>query len=325
MKRPTPAHKPSFILGRPGSNQCCLLTMDQCAWRGSVFERGPFRSCPRCRKEATFGLLSVDGSMLTRRCKACMYMNAEPLPPLNKQVVYLDQLAISEIFKVKSGTRSREAHNRKFWEDVERSVTRAYLLQQIIFPASSIHMDETIVAPFAGELRLVHEMLGGDTSFASVDEVEMCQVRVFADAYLQNRPPPQLSFDRDHILEGERNAWLPDLHITVDMDLSHFADRIRASRDATATEFAALAQAWVTEKPTFAQALKHELRSYGSVNKQALAYANSQVRRGIETDNIMDVIGGQNHRIRRQFNELKGRFEEAGIPPDRTTVEVMKY
>src|SRR3954451_25054610 len=82
MRTPYPC-KPSFILGRPGSNQCCLLTMDQCAWRGSVFERGPFRSCPRCRKEATFGLLSVDGSMLTRRCKACMYMNAEPLPPLN--------------------------------------------------------------------------------------------------------------------------------------------------------------------------------------------------------------------------------------------------
>jgi hypothetical protein len=76
------------------------------------------------------------------------------LPAVDKKVIYLDQFAISEIYKVKSKTRRPDGGNLEFWQDFQRIANRAYLLQQVIFPASNIHSDKTIVSPFASDLGL---------------------------------------------------------------------------------------------------------------------------------------------------------------------------
>src|ERR1700733_1879651 len=138
-----------------------------------MFERAPFEACPKCRAPGSFGILSAGGSTLQRRCKICRYGHSEVLPDLDKKVVYLDQFAVSEIFKVKAGTRNAAAGGQVFWEEVKARANRAYLLQQVIFPTSDIHRDETIVSPFGNELGLAHEMLSGDGSFSSVNDYEL--------------------------------------------------------------------------------------------------------------------------------------------------------
>jgi hypothetical protein len=293
-----------------------------------VFEHGPFRTCPSCQAVESFGILSVGGSSLNRRCKRCRFRCSEELPGVDKKVVYLDQLAVSEIFKTKSKTRRHGANNEAFWKDVEREANLAYLLQQVIFPASSIHRDETTVSPFASELSLAHEMMSGDTSFQNIDEINMTQVLEFAQAYLEKRSPPTIAFNVDDILEGERNDWLPNMHITVNMDLSAFADQIRANRDATAAAFVPLMQSWIAEKPTFTAVLATELKSFGSANRSALLYAAEKATKAIENMERLDALeffDGLSHPVMNQFKELKTYFERHGVHPNNSAAEVHKY
>lgn len=191
-----------------------------------MFERAPFEKCPSC-SEPSLGILSAGGSTLRRRCRKCRYSISIPLPELSKKVVYLDQFAISEIYKVKSGRRRAQSGGQAFWEEVTAQIDRACLLQQIIFPGSNIHRDETIVSPFASDLALAHEMLSGDVSFANFEHIEQRQVLDYAKAYLDGRAAPSLSFDIDEVIEGARNDWLADMHITGSIDHGAFADRIR--------------------------------------------------------------------------------------------------
>lgn len=293
-----------------------------------MFESGPFRKCPNCQTTDSFGILSVGGLSLNRRCKNCRFRLSEPLPSPDKKVIYLDQLAVSEIFKTKSKTRRPGASNETFWIDVEREANRTYLLQQAIFPASSIHRDETTVSPFASELSLAHEMMSGDTSFQNTDDINLTQVLDFAKAYFEGRAPPTISFNVDNILDGDRNEWLPNMHITVNMDLSTFADQIRANRDATAAAFVPLMQRWIAEKPTFAAVLATELKSFGSANRSALLHAAKKAAHAIENMERLDTLeffDALSHPVMTQFKALKSYFESCGILPADSTAAVHKY
>lgn len=217
------------------------------------------------------------------------------------------------------------ANNEDFWREVEHEIDRAYLLQQVIFPASNIHSDETIVSPFSSELMLAHEMLSGDVSFSHVDEVNMLQVEEFAKSYLKAGEPPDIAFDIDDILDGERNGWLRDMHITVNADYSVFADRIRAHRDATASEFVPLLDKWAAEKPTFEAVLNSELKSFGTANRSALVFAVERASRAFETSDAMAFFEKLSHPVMEQFKRLRAFFEERGVPTSESAKTVSDF
>jgi hypothetical protein len=208
---------------------------------------------------------------------------------------------------------------------VEREANRAYLLQQVIFPESNIHKDETIVSPFASELSLAHEMMSGDTSFHNIDEVNMSQVREFVRAYRKKLPPPNLTFNVDEILEGHRNGWLPDMHISANMDFSIFADRIRAKRDASASEFIPLFRGWERNKPTFNDALAIELKNYGALQRSTLRHASERMTCAIKSSNPLDILNSSSPPIIEQLKELRAYFESLGVRSEDSAAEVSKY
>src|SRR6187551_2266022 len=111
-----------------------------------MWERGPFEQCPMCEHEESYGILSAGGKTLTRRCKACGFSEGIKLPALDKKVIYLDQFAFSELFKLKSGKRKEDAHT-EFWQAADRQINRVVLLQQAVFPPSDVHHSETLVSP----------------------------------------------------------------------------------------------------------------------------------------------------------------------------------
>src|SRR4030095_12450413 len=171
-----------------------------------MFESGPFLSCPRCSAiERSLGILSPAGDTLVRRCKLCRYTQSEFLPPVDKKVVYLDQFAISNIYKVKKNIPLKNTSNREFWESCERLTNLAYLRQQVIFPASNLHSDSNIVWHSAQDLRLAHEMLSGETAFERTDQIALQQELAFAEAFCRSSPAPQLSFDVDDLLVEGRS------------------------------------------------------------------------------------------------------------------------
>ncbi|MEA1941966.1 MAG: hypothetical protein U9P68_06965 [Pseudomonadota bacterium] len=273
-----------------------------------MFERAPFKNCPLCQETGSFGLLSVGSNALTRRCTKCRHSEAEPLPELNKKVVYLDQLAFSEIFKVRSGTRNPSAPSGELWERINIAVKRAVLLHQIVCPTSDIHSQETTVFNRSLELRQACEMIGGDASFKDTSYVNGMQLAAFAEAFQETRSIPSIAFNVDDVLEGDRNVWLPDLHITTNMDFSVFADGIRRSRESGSDELTALARRWIAEKPSFEQQLDNELKGWGETLSQIYVDLNEELTQAILAGDVEKTSSNALHPVNILMRQLMAAF-----------------
>ena len=121
-------------------------------------------------------------------------------------------------------------------------------------PHSNIHHDETIVSPFAKELRDTQEHIGGDISFVSTDEIQLIQVEAFAEAFVTGTEP-NLNFDVDDILDDERNEWLRDMRISVPFDWSSFAPETRDRRTKIGDAVSSLIDNWIAKEMSFDEVL----------------------------------------------------------------------
>jgi hypothetical protein len=288
-----------------------------------MFELPPFTKCPVCKNE-TFGTLSVDGDSVTKRCKTCRYSHTEILPALDKKVVYLDQFVVSELYKTKSSTRRPGAPSEKFWQECYELANLAYLRQQVIFPASNLHSDETIVWHSPGELRLAHEMLSGDISFEPTHDIATQQEWEFARAYITGEKAPSISFDVDEVLSGERNVWLPIFHIDVNADYSIFAPGIRRDRATAEASLQELANGWTRNKPTFSQILKLELSSYGSAMRQALRDQAAKMQAAMASNDPSSVLELR-FGLMNRYEQIAEMFERNGVPKQDAFKEVGKF
>lgn len=292
--------------------------------RRFTWERGPFEACPRCRRQ-TFGLLSAGGSAMTLRCteKDCRYSESIRLPDVQKQVVYLDQNAFSVLFKAKSGGRLPKGHE-EFSQELLRLTQRALLLQQVVFPHSDIHHDETTVFSEAQALRQAYETMGGDIRLEDVEDVELTYILETAKAVVEGRNP-QFSSDVDEILSEDRNGWLRDMHITLNTDYSQFAQSIRSSRDRAHKSVTALVAQWALEKPTFEQVLARELAAYGPTKVKALFQALTNWAAAMQSGDIDGVLNSSTSPIMREHRALEAVFEKAGVPENERSKRVIEF
>ena len=129
-------------------------------------------------------------------------------------------------------------------------------------------------------------------------------------------PPAELSTDVDDILVGDRNKWLPYLHITANMDYSMFADGIRASRESAGAELRRLAARWATNKPSFDDILKHELESYGSAHEQACLHFAKLTKQSLENNNGWGFVNASQSPALEQYRALRRLFAKIGTPED---------
>lgn len=289
-----------------------------------MFERSPYLRCPKCTADDEFGILLVGSKHLTRRCRKCRFTTDEPLPPLDKKVIYLDQFALSEIFKVKTGTRRSDGHTA-FWESALHHVERALLLQQAVFPASNIHLDESIVFTRGEELRRAYNLLSGDVSLKNDSHITLDQLMQFADAFIAEEMPPSIAFNVDGALEGERNKWLPDMHISVNSDFSHFADGIRAERDRESDAFSAIAQRWQSDKAQFDEVLREELASFGAAHLRAWRAAQQRMLDGIAARNPDAILAGSMHDSTVIVHLLMEKLRTAGLSDVEVAVNVIAF
>lgn len=277
-----------------------------------MFELPPFRRCPKCRKES-FGKLSVGGTVATKRCKDCRYSHDEVLPDVDKRVVYLDQFAVSELYKIKTKRRRSGAPSERFWQEFYSLARCAYLRQQVIFPISNLHSDETIVFHSANELKSAHEMLSGETSFEDTTSIARHQEWEFAKAYLNGSGPPTFAFDVDGVLSGERNVWLPIFHIGVNANYSMFAPGLRKSKATAEDGLKQLADGWVKKRATFDQILRHELSSYGSAMRQALRHEVEQTMAAFASNDPASVLY-MGFGLQNRYRELAVLFGRSAVP-----------
>lgn len=290
-----------------------------------MFERPPFKSCPQCGREQAFGILWISSNSYDRRCKFCKAKATYRLPKVSKKVLYLDQFAVSEIFKTKERKRRTNAPHTEFWAEVTDLLDQALMLQQIICPASDIHRDETMVYRDGKALALAHEMMGGDTSFKDSTGIEHRQIYRHLDAYLKGEVPQSFNFDVDEILNGRRNAWLPDLHITVQTDWSAFVEDTRLARNKAAEEFAPLYDRWSRDKPTFDEVLESELKALGRGYVDAYIHFMAMAQARQAAGDVQGLINGALAPVVTLIHEINRVFVERGTPPEAAFRETVKF
>ncbi len=119
------------------------------------FIHEPYISCPFCGKES-FGVLMVRSDSYLRRCAECFRPHGHerpavyPLPPLNKKIIYIDQMGISNMMKaLNPETRAgRSGPISRFWLDLFERLDVLAKLQLIVCPDSIFHEWESLAAPF---------------------------------------------------------------------------------------------------------------------------------------------------------------------------------
>jgi len=290
-----------------------------------MFERPPFTKCPECGGEQSFGILSVASDSYERRCKFCQFKATYFLPEVDKKVLYLDQFAVSEIFKIKKQKRRADAPHAQFWAEANELLERAIIRQQIICPASNIHRDETMVYQDGNALELAHEMMGGDTSFEDTFTIEHRQIRRHFEAYLKGQDPPLFHFDVDEILTGHRNAWLPDLHISVETDWSAFVENTRLARDKAAGDIAPLYDRWARDRLKFGDALKNELEAFGGGYLDAYFHFMAMAQAGESSGDVQKFINGALSPVVALIHEINREFVGRGTPPEHAFRETARF
>lgn len=100
-----------------------------------MFISPPYKQCPKCRQPDTFGTLMVNDDSFSRRCFNCQHTDSIPLPELNKQVIYIDQFAISNMMKALNTKTEANKKGRVdvFWETLFKKLDRLCKLQLIIW------------------------------------------------------------------------------------------------------------------------------------------------------------------------------------------------
>lgn len=125
-------------------------------------------TCPECRADEAFGNVSVSGDTLFRGCLRCKYSERLRLPPLSKEVLYLDQFFLSHAFRAELSE----------FVDATKLIAELAHAQLLVCPYSSIHETETHQWRHAQQQRLwefIKQISRGRT-FESEYRVKLTQI-----------------------------------------------------------------------------------------------------------------------------------------------------
>jgi hypothetical protein len=120
--------------------------MNEFVFDPRVFIRPPYITCPNCGAEVQFGVLMI-GWGYTRRCRECWFTERYDLPEIRKRVIYLDQMAISDMMKALNPACPAYERVDPFWRELFEKLDVLKKLQVIVCPDSATHRAESAVAP----------------------------------------------------------------------------------------------------------------------------------------------------------------------------------
>ncbi len=212
---------------------------------------GPFHPCPSCG-QPQLGTLSVSDNVHTRRCRSCFHTESNRLPPIQKKMIYLDQMVLSGIAKEldpvwKKKTRRRDS----FWLEAFDQIDRLVKLQLIVCPNSPIHEVESSYAErYEPVLRRLYEHLASGVCLRFPHQVYMEQLWEAFDAWSAGRDPDWGRITRVKVIRGDLDRWSDRLRITVDMGrLPGEIDSRRKSRDLAHEGLRRLWKTWASQGP----------------------------------------------------------------------------
>lgn len=237
------------------------------------FVHGPFVACPRCNQNQ-FGIVSISGRGFARRCKSCLYpigtgnetLVHYPLPRLRKRIIYLDQLAISEMMKTLNPQTSANKGKRvrPEWRAAFESLDSLCKLQLTICPDSHFHHEESYVYEHYSALKRIYELLSHGITFRDCDSIKSTQLLRHCESWLSKESADNI-IERKDALPANVDDWRDTIYITIKSDfVSDFADDIRKDRARASARLQALFTTWKQQKGrSFKQWYEPEIRDFG--------------------------------------------------------------
>ena len=214
-----------------------------------MFITGPLHPCPQCGS-VEIGTLSITNNVHTRRCRNCFHDERERLPPLDKKLIYLDQMVLSNIAKELDPVWREETRRRdEYWMEAFDRIDRLIRLQLIVCPDSPIHeIESSYLEQHEAELRRLYKHLASGVRLRFHHEVLMAQLSEALEAWLTDRDPDWSRIAREHVVRGDLDRWSERWRVTVNM--GYWLDQIdsrRESRDLAHEKFQQRWERWASE------------------------------------------------------------------------------
>lgn len=222
-----------------------------------VFISAPYVTCPKCKKE-TFGVLTIHDHHYNRRCRECFFPNphegerwSRDLPTIRKKVIYLDQLAISNMMKaLNPETKANQQGKYQAGTDGERWLTlfnklyRLYRMQLILCPTSRFHRKESAVDSHAKALKRIYELLSHNVSFLTTGDIQRLQIETVARSFLAGTEPC-LDLDPRSVVSDDIDAWTDTIMVSVSFRQDdQGAERLRQFREQVEDTMISIFEGW---------------------------------------------------------------------------------
>jgi hypothetical protein len=247
----------------------------------------PYLRCPQCGAEE-YGVLSVSDTRCERRCRACWYTATVYLPLIKKRIVYVNQLALSNIMKFLSP--EVKGHERAcaepFWKELFETLRVVCHLQLVACPDSREHQHESLTSPFYKALKRTYEHFSGGVTFHDAETIRIRQIANLARAWLKNEPV-SFDFDPESISSGRLHEWSGRMFVTVDGILPGTVDELRTTRSKTHEGLQEVFEHWQREQQSFKEVFAAEKAAYD----QTLVRMHADDRRKREQMAIMMMRG----------------------------------
>ncbi len=215
-----------------------------------LFIQPPFRGCPGC-KGANYGVLGVYGHHYIRRCRDCWCTDSYPLPEIEKTVIYLDQLVISNMMKaINPHTKAhQEGRVDKVWVEIFERLHSLVKLQVIVCPDSRMHNRESLTSPFKQALKRMYEALSHGITFTDPDTIRRFQIHDHAKWWLTGAGAEyEPEFKRIWAFSSPINVWQERFLITVEFpSRTEWIEDIRQAREKSADAIQEIFSRWQTE------------------------------------------------------------------------------
>ncbi len=220
----------------------------------SIFINGPYIECPKCHKQS-FGVLIIASESYSRRCAECFYPKGTersvsyPLPKLKKKIIYLDQMAISNMMLALNPSAKPKIHHKidPFWLKLFEKIYTLVQLQQVTCPDSQYHKHESLASKFYKPLQRMYELLSHGVTFYDFETIRRFQTIPALLVWLGKRK--DIGLNVHDVVHGKINAWQDRFIIGVEFPRdTSFIDELRATRSKSSENLSAIVERWKSEK-----------------------------------------------------------------------------
>lgn len=197
------------------------------------FIHGPYRTCPSCSSKQ-YGVLMVNRYSVRRRCRECWHTDSERLPPVEKRIIYLDQMAVSNMVKALDPEYEPPSGSMDpYWLKLFKRLDILVKLQWIACPSSTIHERESVMVPDFALYRRLYEHLSAGVEFDHHLLVYRRQLHHALEAWSHGEKPGFSEINRPAVLRGGRlDGWLERLQVSVNFSIpEHQVEGYRDSRN----------------------------------------------------------------------------------------------